>query len=165
LPETILFTCPTQMIKPFRLHPQLEQDCITLGRFELCRLLMMNDSLYPWFILVPEKPDVTEIYQLNRDDQIQLIDESSFLAKNLSELFLADKMNIGAIGNLVPQLHIHHIVRYKTDKVWPSAIWGKSEKIPYTEKQITNQKILVKNQIKSRLNPCSATDGNLQSFS
>ncbi|MGZ8187162.1 MAG: HIT domain-containing protein [Methylosarcina sp.] len=145
------------MIKPFRLHPQLEQDCINIGRFDLCRLLMMNDSLYPWFILVPEKADVTEIYQLNKLDQIQLIEESSFLAKNLSELFLADKMNIGAIGNLVPQLHIHHIVRYKTDKVWPAAIWGKSEKIPYTEKEINDKKILVKNQLKSRLHPCAVS--------
>lgn len=149
------------MIRPFRLHPQLGQDCITIGRFELCRLLMMNDSLYPWFILVPEKPDVTEIYQLSGDDQIQLIEESSFLAKNLSELFLADKMNIGAIGNLVPQLHIHHIVRYKTDKVWPAAIWGKSERIPYTEKQISDKKIIVKNQLKSRLHPCTDINENL----
>jgi len=145
------------MTKSFRLHPQLEQDCIPLGRFELCRLLMMNDSLYPWFILVPEKPDVTEIYQLSKEDQILLIEESSFLAKNLSELFLADKMNIGAIGNMVPQLHVHHIVRYKTDKVWPAAIWGKTEKIPYTEKQISDKKILVKNQLKGRLHPWTAT--------
>jgi diadenosine tetraphosphate (Ap4A) HIT family hydrolase len=144
------------MTKPFRLHPQLEQDCIRIGRFDLCQLLMMNDSLYPWFILVPEKADVTEIYQLDKLDRIQLIEESSFLAKNLSELFLADKMNIGAIGNLVPQLHIHHIVRYKTDKVWPAAIWGKSEKIPYTEKEINDKKILVRNQLKARLHPCAA---------
>ncbi|MGR9088088.1 MAG: HIT domain-containing protein [Gammaproteobacteria bacterium] len=141
------------MTKPFRLHPQLEHDCIDIGRFDLCRLLMMNDSLYPWFILVPEKHGITEIYQLNPSEQNQLIKESGFLAENLAELFRADKMNIAAIGNLVPQLHIHHIVRYKTDKAWPAPVWGKFERIPYTEVQIKDNLVRLKDRLKNQLQP------------
>lgn len=124
------------MTKLFILHPRLAEDCITLGRFELCRLLLMNDSHYPWFILVPEQAELTEIYQLGKADQITLMEESSFLAKNLADLYQADKMNIAAIGNLVPQLHIHHIVRYRTDAAWPGPVWGKFDRIPYTESRI-----------------------------
>jgi diadenosine tetraphosphate (Ap4A) HIT family hydrolase len=120
----------------FTLHPRLAEDCITLGRFRLCRLLLMNDSRYPWFILVPEKSGLTEIYQLSPADQITLTAESSFLAENLAKLFEADKMNIAAIGNLVPQLHIHHIVRYQNDAAWPAPVWGKFDRIPYTEDRI-----------------------------
>jgi len=124
-------------MKPtFELHPRLAEDCITLGRFGLCRLLLMNDCHYPWFILVPEKPDLTEIYQLSPDERIQLTEESSLLAEALADLYRADKMNIAAIGNLVPQLHIHHIVRYQNDAAWPAPVWGKFDRIPYTEEQI-----------------------------
>ncbi|MGJ0486167.1 MAG: HIT domain-containing protein [Methylomicrobium sp.] len=134
------------MTDPFTLHPRLAQDCITLGRFELCRLLLMNDSHYPWFILVPEQPELTEIYQLSQADQIILTAESSFLAKNLADLYQADKMNIAAIGNLVPQLHIHHIVRYKTDAAWPGPVWGKFDSIPYTESRTA----VIAEQIRTR---------------
>ncbi|WP_024298927.1 HIT domain-containing protein [Methylomicrobium lacus] len=124
-------------MKPtFELHPRLAEDCITLGRFGLCRLLLMNDSHYPWFILVPENPDLTEIYQLSPDERIQLTEESSLLAEALADLYRADKMNIAAIGNLVPQLHIHHIVRYQNDAAWPAPVWGKFDRIPYTEERI-----------------------------
>jgi diadenosine tetraphosphate (Ap4A) HIT family hydrolase len=119
----------------FTLHPRLAEDCIPLGRFGLCRLLLMNDSHYPWFILVPEIADVTEIYQLSKTDKITLTAESSFLAENLADLYRADKMNIAAIGNLVPQLHIHHIVRYRSDAAWPAPVWGKFDRIPYTKDQ------------------------------
>jgi len=124
-------------MKPtFELHPRLAEDCITLGRFGLCRLLLMNDSHYPWLILVPEKPNLTEIYQLSPDERIQLTEESSLLAEALADLYRADKMNIAAIGNLVPQLHIHHIVRYQNDAAWPAPVWGKFDRIPYTEERI-----------------------------
>ncbi|MDD1611789.1 MAG: HIT domain-containing protein [Methylococcaceae bacterium] len=124
------------MNQAFKLHPRLAEDCITLGRFGLCRLLLMNDSHYPWFILVPEKTNLTEIYQLNKQEQMRLMEESSLLAANLADLYRADKMNIATIGNLVPQLHIHHIVRYKNDAAWPAPVWGKFDRIPYTEGRI-----------------------------
>ena len=132
----------------FQLHPRLEQDCIAIGRFELCRLLMMNDSQYPWFILVPERTDLREIYQLSKADRQLLTEESSYLAENLALLFKADKMNIAAIGNMVPQLHIHHIVRYQTDKAWPAPIWGKFDAVPYTEQQIAEILAQTKEQLR-----------------
>jgi diadenosine tetraphosphate (Ap4A) HIT family hydrolase len=120
----------------FQLHSRLQQDCVVVGHFELCRLLMMNDSQYPWFILVPQKAGITELYQLAQSDRQLLIEESSYLSENLADLFQADKMNVAAIGNLVPQLHIHHVVRYQTDKAWPAPVWGKFNAVSYTEKQI-----------------------------
>ncbi|MCX7099752.1 MAG: HIT domain-containing protein [Methylococcales bacterium] len=126
------------MTTPFRLHPRLAQDCITIGCFDLCRVLLMNDSQFPWFILVPERADINEIYQLSKTDQFALAEESSYLAENLAALYTADKMNIAAIGNLVPQLHIHHVVRYQTDKAWPAPIWGKFAAIPYGPQQLAD---------------------------
>ena len=131
----------------FQLHSRLQQDCVVLGRFELCQLLMMNDSQYPWFILVPQKAGITELYQLAQSERQLLIEESSYLSENLADLFQADKMNVAAIGNLVPQLHIHHVVRYQTDKAWPAPVWGKFNAIPYTEQQIIETISLVKERL------------------
>jgi len=131
----------------FQLHPTLELDCISIGHFDLCRLLMMNDSQYPWFILVPEKNDIKEIYQLSKSERYTLSEESNYLAENIAGLFKADKINIAAIGNLVPQLHIHHIVRYHTDKAWPAPVWGKYNAVPYTTDQVN----IIVNQVKKQL--------------
>jgi diadenosine tetraphosphate (Ap4A) HIT family hydrolase len=84
----------------------------------------MGDANYPWFILVPDRDNVTEIYQLSSEDQRQLIHESSYLSKSLAQAFAADKINVAALGNVVPQLHIHHIVRYRDDPAWPAPVWG-----------------------------------------
>jgi diadenosine tetraphosphate (Ap4A) HIT family hydrolase len=136
------------MTTSFQLHPRLREDCIAIGRFDLCQLLMMNDSHYPWFILVPEKAGIKEIYQLSKPERQTLTEESSYLAENLAALYKADKMNIAAIGNLVPQLHIHHVVRYQTDKAWPAPIWGKFTAVPYSQKQIRDNIVQVKEQLK-----------------
>lgn len=136
------------MTTTFQLHERLQLDCISIGRFDLCQILMMNDSQFPWFILVPEKAGIREIYQLSKAERHTLAEESSYLAENLAILYKADKMNIAAIGNLVPQLHIHHIVRYQTDKAWPAPIWGKFAAIPYTQLQILDDTARVKAQLK-----------------
>jgi diadenosine tetraphosphate (Ap4A) HIT family hydrolase len=107
------------------LHPQLEKDCFVVGQFPLCALLLMNDINYPWFILVPQREGITEIHQLSEADQQQLMRESSQLAACIEKEFKADKINIAALGNVVPQLHIHHIARYKSDPAWPAPVWGK----------------------------------------
>lgn len=125
----------------FQLHPRLQQDCFSVGQFALSRVLMMNDSHYPWLILVPQRPDIKEIYELQPADRQQLMQESCFLSEALVELYQPDKLNIAAIGNLVPQLHLHHVARYQTDISWPGPIWGKFPVCAYTgqvaELQIT----------------------------
>ncbi len=108
----------------FELHPQLAQDAIAIGDFPLCRLLLCNDNNYPWFILVPRRSQIREIFQLEERDQRQLLKESSQLSQVLVKIFQADKLNVAALGNLVPQLHIHHIVRYQDDPAWPKPVWG-----------------------------------------
>jgi len=114
------------------LHPQLQKDCFIVGEFPLCLLLLLNDSNYPWFILVPQREDISEIHQLSKNDQQQLMHESSALAECIEQTFKADKINVAALGNMVPQLHVHHIVRYTTDIAWPAPVWGKVSAIPYS---------------------------------
>ena len=115
----------------FNLHPQLAQDCIELAELPLCKLLLCNDSAYPWFILVPKVNDVTDIYQLDWPQQQQFLNESSLICELLMSLFKGDKMNVAALGNVVEQLHIHHVVRFKTDVSWPKPIWGQQPLTPY----------------------------------
>src|SRR5262245_27562488 len=96
----------------FELHPRLAADTIVLGDFPLCRLLLMNDAQYPWFILVPRRAGAREIYQLDERDQQQLLKESAQLSRAVMDAFRGEKLNVAALGNLVPQLHVHHVVRY-----------------------------------------------------
>jgi len=135
----------------FQLHPRLKNDSIELGEFSLCKLLLINDSQYPWFVLVPKKTDITETFQLLEEDQQLLQQESSILAETLASLYKADKMNVAAIGNLVPQLHIHHVVRYKNDIAWPAPIWGKFDTVPYSSIQINKIKSQIIEALKDNL--------------
>jgi diadenosine tetraphosphate (Ap4A) HIT family hydrolase len=120
----------------FELHPQLIKDTITIGDFPLCRLLLINDNNYPWFVLVPRRPKIKEIFELEEVDQIQLLKESSQLSQVLVKIFQADKLNVAALGNMVPQLHIHHIVRYQDDQAWPKPVWGLFPAQAYTERAL-----------------------------
>jgi diadenosine tetraphosphate (Ap4A) HIT family hydrolase len=124
------------MSEAFEPHPRLARDCITLGNFPLCRLLLMNERRYPWFILVPRRAGIAEIHQLPEEDQVQWLRESSALSKALAALFAADKLNIAAIGNLVSQLHVHHVVRYRNDPAWPGTVWGRFEPLPYADTEV-----------------------------
>lgn len=107
------------------LHPQLQADTVEIGRFPLCRLLLSRDANYPWCILVPDRAEITEICQLAAEDQMQLMRESVALSQALMQVFHPDKLNIAALGNVVPQLHVHHIVRYRHDPAWPAPVWGR----------------------------------------
>lgn len=126
------------------IHPQLEQDSFILGKFPLCHLLLSKDSHYPWFILVPDRDNITEIYQLNEADRLQLMKESCQLSEALYTGFNAEKLNIAALGNVVPQLHIHHIVRYSNDPAWPAPVWGKLAAKPYNEDELNTLQMKIK---------------------
>ncbi len=123
-----------------KLHPQLQKDCIILGEFSLCTLLLLNDANYPWFILLPNRENKREIHQLDADDQLQFFNESMFFSQCLQDVFQPDKLNIAALGNMVPQLHIHHIARFQTDACWPAPVWGAVAAIPYSGKEIDRVK-------------------------
>jgi len=118
------------------IHPQLMQDCQLLGKFTLCHLLLMRDANYPWCILVPDRDEISEIHQLSEADQQQLLRESSLLSVAMESAFSPDKLNIAALGNVVPQLHLHHIARYRTDAAWPAPVWGRVPAKPYLEYEL-----------------------------
>lgn len=117
----------------FELHPRLAADTIEVTRLPLCRVLLMNDANFPWIILVPERSDIREIHELRETDQLQLIRESSHVSRAMNEVFTPDKMNIAALSNVVPQLHIHHIARFKDDPAWPRPAWGARPPSPYAQ--------------------------------
>ena len=108
----------------FILDKRLQKDTLLVGRFELCLLLLHRDSNYPWFILVPQREGASEIYHLSPPEQQLLLTESELVARALTSLFAPDKLNIAMLGNIVAQLHIHHVARFKNDLSWPGPIWG-----------------------------------------
>ncbi|MFW9078147.1 HIT family protein [Pseudomonas sp. P2757] len=120
----------------FALDSRLQQDTLTIGDFPLCRLLLSNDSNYPWFILVPRREDISELFQLDVADQQQLWQETTALAEVLKDLFDADKMNVATLGNVVSQMHMHVIVRKRDDAAWPAPVWGKYPAKPYSAEQV-----------------------------
>lgn len=121
----------------FVLNEALSTDTVLIGHFHLSLVLMHKDSNYPWCILVPQKASITEIYQLDTADQQQLLKESANLSEAMVGLYAPDKMNIAALGNMVSQLHIHHIARFKSDGAWPNPVWGVQEPKPYSEEELT----------------------------
>lgn len=120
----------------FTLDPRLQQDTLPIGDFPLCRLLLMNDAQYPWFILVPRREEVSELFQLGAEEQRQLWQETSFLAETLKDAFGADKMNVATLGNVVSQLHMHVIIRRRDDAAWPAPVWGRHPAVPYSAEQV-----------------------------
>ncbi|MGX5914563.1 HIT domain-containing protein [Aliidiomarina sp. Khilg15.8] len=119
----------------FELDPRLARDCFEVTSLPLCKLLLMNDLQYPWFILVPQRADIREVFELSEADQTQLWAESRQLSQILMQQFNGDKLNIAALGNVVPQLHLHHVVRYAEDVAWPHPVWGRYAAKPYTQEQ------------------------------
>ncbi len=123
-------------INGFNLHERLAADTLSLGRSRLCELRLMNDSTWPWVILVPMRAGIREIYQLDEADQQRLLWESSELSRGMMALFAGDKMNVAALGNMVPQLHLHHIVRFEGDPAWPGPVWGRQPPVAYSDEEL-----------------------------
>ncbi len=124
----------------WNLHPQLVTDTFAIGDFPLCRLLLMNDAQYPWCILVPRIAGAKELHRLDDADQLQVLRESVALSRAMEAVFKPHKMNLAALGNVVPQLHLHHIARYKGDPAWPAPVWGKHPAQVY-EPRLTDERI------------------------
>ncbi len=111
----------------FVLHERLAADCVVLGDLPLSRVLLARDGRYPWLILVPRHAGLREIHHLCEADQQQLMRESCALGRLMETVLSPDKLNVAALGNLVPQLHLHHIARFTGDDAWPGPIWGRFE--------------------------------------
>ncbi len=127
------------MADEFLLHPRLAADTIVVGDWPLCRLLLMNDAQYPWAILVPRRAGLRETYQLDPADQLQLLAESNHLGREMMQTFSGEKLNVAALGNMVPQLHIHHVVRHACDPAWPAPVWGKLPGVTYGDAELTQR--------------------------
>ena len=122
----------------FTLHPDLKRDGIAMGQFSLSDVLLINDAHYPWFVLVPKRADISDTIDLTDGDHAQLWKESQIFSRGIMHIFNGEKLNVAALGNMTPQLHVHHIVRYKIDAAWPGPVWGKVPMQPYEDTQITD---------------------------
>jgi diadenosine tetraphosphate (Ap4A) HIT family hydrolase len=137
----------------FELHPQLAADSVTIGDLPLCRLLLSNDSRYPWTILVPRRAGLREIYELHESDQLRFWRESAQWSRALMSAFKGDKLNVAALGNMVPQLHVHHIVRFKDDAAWPAPVWGKHPPLPYAPEALAQRLALLRSLAGPEITP------------
>lgn len=136
----------------FSLNKQLEKDCFAIGELALCKVLLLNDSNFPWTILVPKVENVSELYELSEPDQQIFMQESNCVAQMLNELFKPDKLNIAAIGNKVRQLHIHHIARFENDICWPETVWGYGNSKPYTDQSRDDTLLKIRDFLSNRSN-------------
>lgn len=122
----------------FRLHPRLEADTVEIAVWPLSRVLLMNDRTYPWLILVPQREDVRELHHLSPEDRTRLVHEMALAARLLEDATKADKINVAALGNQVPQLHVHVIARFHDDPAWPDPVWGVVRPEPYDQASLSH---------------------------
>ena len=119
----------------FELDSRLNNDTHFVADLPLCRLLLMNDRQFPWLILVPRVEQAREIYLLTAGQQHQYLTESAITCRALEQLYRPDKLNVAALGNVVAQLHIHHVARFSTDSAWPAPVWGKQPALAYSQSE------------------------------
>lgn len=122
----------------FQLHERLQADTVLVAEFNLSLVLLCKDANYPWIILVPKRHSIQEIYQLAIEDRHQLLHESCTVAETMTALFNPDKLNIATIGNMVPQLHMHHVARFKNDGAWPGPVWGAQSAASYNNDKLAS---------------------------
>jgi diadenosine tetraphosphate (Ap4A) HIT family hydrolase len=119
----------------FALDPRLAADTHAIGALPFSDLLLMDDARFPWVILLPRIAGARELIDLDEGDQRLLLGEIDRVARALESLFNPDKLNIAALGNVVPQLHVHVIARFTSDAAWPNPVWGRGERIAYGERE------------------------------
>ncbi len=123
----------------FELHPQLAADTVLIKKLELSQVLLSKDSRFPWLILVPEIAGATDLHALRPQDYRIVCEEMQLVASKVEAAFNPDKMNIASLGNMVPQLHIHIVARWKEDAAWPAPIWGNGEATPYSPEELQSK--------------------------
>jgi diadenosine tetraphosphate (Ap4A) HIT family hydrolase len=124
------------MSEAWSLHPQLEEDTVSISELPLSRLLLSKDASYPWLILVPRRAGAIEIIDLDRDDRGHLMTEIGQASEALKDITGCDKLNVAALGNQVPQLHVHIIARRKGDFAWPRPVWGVAPALAYNAAEL-----------------------------
>ena len=130
-----MFPSPTSA---WTLHPQLERDTASFGDLPLSRVLVINDANFPWLLLVPRRPDMVDLIDLDEVEQAQLMTEIARVARALREVTKCDKLNIAALGNAVPQLHVHVIARRTSDAAWPRPVWGVMPPLAHDAEEVQN---------------------------
>jgi diadenosine tetraphosphate (Ap4A) HIT family hydrolase len=115
----------------FSLSPRLAADSVFVTDWPLCQVRLMDDRRFPWLILVPRLPELEEWSELTRADAHQLSDEIARAGEGLALLFKPTKINVGALGNIVRQMHVHVIARFEADAAWPGPVWGQGTRLPY----------------------------------
>ena len=125
----------------FKLHKKFLISSYHITDLQLCSIRLHDNSKFPWLILIPKRNKITDISDLNSKDQIQLIKEIVFVSKIMKKLFKTSKLNVEKVGNIVPQLHIHIIARYKKDSTWPLSVWVVKSKCYSTKvlKEVVNK--------------------------
>ncbi|MGJ4950987.1 HIT family protein [Bradyrhizobium sp. HKCCYLS20291] len=118
------------------LHPQLAKDTIDIGDLPLSRVLVIKDGNFPWLLLVPRREGAVEIIDLDEVAQAQLMTEITRVSRALKEITKCDKLNVAALGNMVPQLHVHVIARRTTDVAWPRPVWGVAPPVPHDAQEV-----------------------------
>ncbi len=119
------------MSESFLLHPVLSADTLPIATLPVSELLLMNDARFPWCILVPQLPGLTEWHHLPAEARLPFFDEMDRVSRCLLALPGITKINVGALGNRVPQLHVHVVGRHPADAAWPGPVWGSGAAVPY----------------------------------
>ena len=130
------------------LHPQLQRDTINAGDLPLSRVLIIHDANYPWLLLVPRRPDVVEVIDLDEAEQIELMSEIVRVGRALKAITQCDKLNIAALGNVVPQLHVHVVARRQGDAAWPRPIWGHVPALAYDKSDLDEFVRIIRREIR-----------------
>jgi len=128
----------------FQLHPQLAADTVPVANWPLCQVLLIKNANYPWLVLVPARDDLRDFDDLAPDDLQQASAEIVRASRALKTVFTPDKINVGALGNMVPQLHIHVIARFADDPAWPQPVWGVVPALPYSADALESRLTLLR---------------------
>ena len=135
------------MDEAFTLHERLAADSMEVGRWPLNLVLLMNDASYPWLILVPRRPGLRDLHELAPQDQPVMMAEMVSAAGLVQSVFQAEKMNVAALGNQVPQLHVHVVARFAADQAWPNPVWGVRPPRPYGDKAARERLALLRREL------------------